>query len=163
MHVAPLDGHLGRGGVEVLVLQLADRAAVHGVGEIAAELGDVELVGAQADLLVGVEADAHLAVLDLGMSLQVGHRGDDLGDAGLVVGAEKRRAVGHDQVVAQIVHQLGEVLGIERDALLGVERDGRAVIVAHDARVDMAARHVGARVHMSDEADHGHRPVGVGG
>ena len=100
--VATLDGYFGRGGVEVLVFKLADGTAVHCVGEVAAEFLDIELVGAQTDLFVGVETDTDLAMLDLRMRLKVCHGCDDLGNAGLVVGAEKGGAVGNDQVVAHI-------------------------------------------------------------
>ena len=51
------------------------------------------MVGAARDLLVDREADADRRVLELGMAFEVGDRGHDLGHAGLVVGAEQRRAV----------------------------------------------------------------------
>ena len=162
MYVAALDGDLGGGGVEVFILELADCAAIHSVGEIAAESLDVELMGTQADLLVGVEADADLAMLDLGIALEISHSGDDLGDAGLIVGAKECCAVGDNQVIAQIIDQLGEILGIESDALSLVEHDGLTIIILDDAGIDMAARHVGARIHVGDKAYHRHGTIHVG-
>ena len=55
---------------------------------------EVEVVGAARDLLVDGEADADRSVRRAGIPLQVRDRGHDLGDAGLVVGPEQRRAVG---------------------------------------------------------------------
>ena len=82
------------------VLELADLAAVHRVGPVCAEAPDVKLVCALAYLLVGIEGDAYLAVLDFGMMLQIIYGRDDFGDAGLIVGAEQRRAVGDDERLA---------------------------------------------------------------
>ena len=57
------------------------------------------MVGAAADLLVDREADPRPRPRQLGMGEQPGDGGHDLGDAGLVVGAEQRRPVGGDDVV----------------------------------------------------------------
>ena len=54
---------LGRGGIEVLILQLALLAAVDGEGEVRPEGGDIEVVHTLADLLVGGEGDAQRPVL----------------------------------------------------------------------------------------------------
>ena len=132
----------------------------HGVGPFAAEALDVELVGALAYLLVGVEGYAHGAVFHLGMLLHVLHGAHNLGYAGLVVGAEQCRAVGHDEVLALVVEQLGELFGREHDAELVVEGDGAAVVVAHDAGLHMLVAHVGRRVEVGYETDCGHMVVG---
>ena len=95
---------------------------------LAAELLDVEVVGAHAYLLVGVEGDAYLAVLDVGVLLQVDHGLYDLGDAGLVVGAEQRVAVGDDEVFAHVLQEFGKFLGRHGDAL-GEQNVGAAVVV----------------------------------
>ncbi len=103
MHVAALERYAGHGSVEILVFQFSDFASVHGVGPVGAEKRYVKLVRALADFLIGVESDADFAVLYLGVLFQIGHSRYNFGDAGLVVGAEKRRAVGHDQILADIV------------------------------------------------------------
>ena len=59
------DGDGGAVGREGLVLDIAGGFAVDGVGEIGAELLQVDLVDAAADLLVGREQDLDGAVLDL--------------------------------------------------------------------------------------------------
>ena len=164
MHVATLEGDAGAGSIEVLVLELADGAAVHSIGEVTAEALDVELMGAKAYLLVGVEADSDLAVLDLGVGLQPGHSADDFGDAGLVVGTQQGGAVGDNQVLAHVVEQLGEILRRQLDAELGVEHYLAAGIGFYDARADVLAAHVGTRVHVRDEAHYGYLlVVAVGG
>ncbi len=90
---------IGGVGAEGLVLDLAEVGTVQGVGVVGAEGLDVEVLGAAADLLVGGEADADRAVQEIRVVLQPRHEGHDLGDAGLVVGAEQRRAVGVDEGV----------------------------------------------------------------
>ena len=94
-----------RVGREALELELAARAAVQRVGAARAEPRDVEVFGAAADLFVGREADADRAVRDVGVRHQVRGRLDDLGDAGLVVRAEQRRAGGGDDVVADLLRR----------------------------------------------------------
>ena len=62
-----LDGDGGAVGRKGLVLDIARGFAVHRIGEVGAELFQVGLVDAAADLLVGREQDLDGAVLDLGM------------------------------------------------------------------------------------------------
>ena len=100
------DPDLRRG--ERLVVDAADLRAVERVREVGAELLDVEVVDAAADLLVDGEADPDRRMLDLGMRREIGDRAHDLRDARLVVGAEQRRPVGRDDVVARA---LGEDAG----------------------------------------------------
>ena len=85
---------------ECLVLDLADRRSVEGVGDVCAECVQVEVLGAVADLLVDREPDPDGLVCDLGMGDEVRDRGHDLRDPGLVVGPEERRSVAGDDVVA---------------------------------------------------------------
>ena len=87
VHVTALDVDFGRCRVEVLELQLTDLSAVHGVGEVGAEAGDVKLDHAAADFFVGGKADAHLAVLEFRVLHHVLHGVHNLGHAGFVVGA----------------------------------------------------------------------------
>ena len=53
----------------------------------------LEVVGAHADFLIGIEAYANLAVLDLGMLLQILYGSDYLSDTGFVIGPQKGCAV----------------------------------------------------------------------
>ena len=59
--------------------------------------------------LVGGEADAQARMRHLGMGLDPGDHLHDLGDARLVVGAQKRRAVREDHVLALVLQDVGEL------------------------------------------------------
>ena len=89
MDRAAADAHPHLRAGERLGLQLAGGRAVDRVGGDRAEALDREVDDAAADLLVGVERDLHRAVRDLRVRDEIGDRGHDLGDAGLVVGAEE--------------------------------------------------------------------------
>ena len=106
-----LNGDLSGCGIEVLIFQVADVAAVHGVSPVAAELLHIEVVGTHANLLVGVEGDADVAMLDFVVVAQVAHGLHNLGNTGLVVGAEQCGAVGDDEVFALVSQQFREFLG----------------------------------------------------
>ena len=92
---------------------MAGAFAVHRVGELGAELFQVDLVDAAADLLVRREQDLDRAVLDLRVLDQELRGIHDLGEAGLVVGAEQRGAVGGDDVVADLVGECGMLGGAD--------------------------------------------------
>ena len=165
--IAWVDAHarhlyLGRGGVEILELQFAKFAAVHGVGKVATEFLHIEAVRAESDFLVGIEAHADTAVLDFGMRDEVDHCLHDFGDARLVVCAEQRMAVGHDDVLAHVVEQFGKLLRRGHDACRLVEHDVATIVVLDNTRFDILARAVGTGIHMGDEAHGGQRLVGVG-
>ena len=155
MNVAPLHDDPRRSRVEVLVLELALEASVHRVGETGPEALHVEKVHSPADLLVGSESDADLAVRNLGMGEQPGRRRHDLGHAGLVVGPEQRRTVGHDQRMPLEKRELGKILHPHRKRV--VQRNIAAVVALDQAGTNVHPFHVGTRIDMRDEADHGFR------
>ena len=99
MHVEAVDLHADARGVEVFVLDDVLLPAVDGVGELGAEMPDVEVVGAPADLLVRREGHEEPAVRDVFIDNALG-RAHYLRYAGLVVRAEQRRAVGDDERAA---------------------------------------------------------------
>ena len=125
------------GGIEVLELELAHIATVHGIGPLAAELPDIEMVGAHAYLLIRVEGDADIAVADLLMVAQIAHGLHDLCNAGLVVGSQQGVAVGDDQVFAYMLQQLGKLAGAADDAF--GEEDVAAVVMTDNAGLDAFA------------------------
>ena len=61
----------GGGGVEVLVLQLTDSSAIHGIGKVCTEALHVEERSPSADLLIGGKADPDLPMGDLGMGGEI--------------------------------------------------------------------------------------------
>ena len=156
-----LDGDGGAVGRKGLVLDIAGGFAVHRIGEVGAELFQVDLVDAAADLFVGREQDLDGAVLDLRVLNQELRRIHDLGEARLVVGAEQRGAVGRDDVVADLVGERGMVGGADHLRGIGRQHDVAAVIVSYDLRLDVRAGAVRRGVHVRAEADHRHLFVGV--
>ena len=86
MGADPFDGEGGGVGREGLVLDIPRGFAIDGVGEIGAELFQVDLVDAAADFFVGREQDLDGAVLDLRILQQEMHCIHDFGETGLVVG-----------------------------------------------------------------------------
>ena len=149
MDVQTADGQLRRRGVEVLILNLTELTAVDGVGHRGGELRSVEVVRAAANLLVRREADGNGAVRDLRMREQLRAGGDDLGHARLVVRAEERRAVGHDQLLPDIALQRRIVPRREHRR---AERQ-LAALIAHDARLNVFAARGGRGVHVGDQAE----------
>ena len=162
VYVQALEGNLGAGGIEVLKLQFAHGTAVHRVSPVAAEFLHIEVVGAQADFLVGVEAHADVAVLHLGVLLQPLDSAQDFGDTGFVVGTEQGVTAGNDEFLALVVVHLGELNGVEHDAGL-LAQDDRLTLILNDAGLHVVAAHVGRGVHVGNKADGGHGLVGVGG
>ena len=118
------------------------------------------MMGSQANLLVGIEAHANLPVLDLGMLLQIDHRLYNLRNTRFVISAQERGTVCHDEILADMVAQLGEFLHRSDDALR--QEDVCAVIFFYDARLHILARSVRTGVHVGNEADGGHLLVSVG-
>ena len=143
-------GHDGSGGIEVLIADLADVLTVNGIGVGRAEALDVKQARALADLLIGGEADAELAVGAIfgNDALQRGH---DLGHTGLVVRAQQGRAVGGDESLALHLAQEREHLGVQHRAG-GGQRDSLAVVVFVDLRPDVLTAGVVRRVHVGDKA-----------
>jgi hypothetical protein len=90
------------------------------------------------------------------VGVQMRDRGHDLGDAGLVVGAQQRVARGGHDVVARARGEVGLRRRIEPRAVAR-QRDRGAVVVAMDDRHDAGAGGVRARVHVGDQPDDGAR------
>ena len=137
--------------------------AVDRVGKVGAELVQIGLVDAAADLFVGREQDLDRAVLDVRMADQEMRGIDDFGKAGLVVGAEQGGAVGGDDVVADLIGERGMLGGADDLAGIARQHDVAAAIVADDLRLDVLAGAVGRGVHMRAETDDRHLLGGIGG
>jgi hypothetical protein len=160
--VDAVDGDDASAPVKVSSCSSPDVEPVQRVGARGPEALDVEARGAAADLLVGREADAQRRARQLGVCGQVGDRGHDLGDAGLVVGAQQRVAArGHD-VVTLLAGQLGHRRGIEH-GVVARQLDRAAGVGAVTIGSTPLAGRVGARVDMGDEPDNGASPSTVAG
>jgi hypothetical protein len=86
----------------------------------------------------------------------------DLGEPGLVVGTEQRRAVGRDDVVADLVEQRGIVADPDDPPRIAGKLDVAAAVVAHSSRPDVRSGEVGRGVHVRAEADDRHRLFDIG-
>ena len=163
MHVAALHAYLGGSGIEILKLKLAHVAAVHRVGIIGAELLHVELHYAASNLLVGSEPYLNLTMPELRVLNDILHGVHNLGNAGLVVGAKQRRAVGRDQSFTLMSQHLGELRGAQTKPRHTPERDVAAVVIRYYLGLYILARSVGRRVHMSNKTKLGSFDAGRGG
>ena len=74
-------------------------------------------------------------------------------DRRLVVAAQKRRAVGQNQVLSDVCEKIRKLRRRHRDALRFVQNDPAAVVVFEHPRTDVRAGRVGRGVHVRDKAD----------
>ena len=109
------------------------------------------------DLFIRQEAYAHAAVRNLRVCRKVRHSGHNLGDAGLVVGAQQRPTVRRQERLSDVAGQLGEFARRQNNAIVTVQHDIAAVIALHDLRLNVLAGEVRSGVHMREEADCRHR------
>ena len=154
MHAHPLEADFGSCCIEVFKFQVAQVAAVDGIGPLAAKLLHVKVVCTHADFLVGVESHADVSMLYFVVVAQPAHGLYDFGNARLVVSTQQGVPVGHDQVFALVSEQFWKFLGRRHDTLR--KHDVVAVIVSDDARLHVGTAAVGRRVIVADETDGGH-------
>ena len=148
-----LDGHFGLVGVEVLVLDGTGRAAIQGVANLGAEALYIKLERAAADLLIGGEAQADVAVGDLALEQDLGCF-QDLGDAGLIVRTQQGGAVGGHQGVTLVAQQHREILGRENVAAASQQYIS-AVVVFDNLGLDTDTVEFRGSIHVGDEAHRG--------
>ena len=131
MDAVAADRHLGALRREGLRLELAEPRAVERVGDVGAEALELEERRPAGHLLVDRERDADGRARRLGVLREVRDGGDDLRHARLVVGAEERRPVRGDEVVADAG---GELLALVRVEHLGgvAGQDDPAAVVGTD-------------------------------
>ena len=149
--VHPVEVHARVGRVEVLVLQLAQLAAIHSVGHRRAEALHVEMVGTLPNLLIRGEAHGNAAVGELRVLEQVLHGGHNLRHTRLVVRPQQGGAVGDDQLLTLVFGQALKLGGPHDDALLLVEHQV-APLVADNAGLHPRPRRVWGGVHVGDKA-----------
>ena len=140
---------------KVFVDDLAQVAAVEGVGEIDAEVFRQVAVHAAPDLFVGGEGDAEGGPRQVGVFQEMPCRGHDHGDARLVIGAQQRGARGGHDVMADLFGEIGKLLGRERQVGVVGECDRAAVVAANDAGFDAGRVELRRGVDMGEKADGG--------
>src|SRR5690606_23798324 len=143
------DDGLVRG--ERLHVDLAGEASVDGEGYRAVEALEREVVRAAADLLVGIEAYAHCWPLELRLLDEDLEGAHDRGDAGLVVRAQERPAVGRDDGVAHAVEELGVLGRVDDHAVADV--DHAAGVALQNPRSHVRPRELRRRIQVRAEPD----------
>ncbi|MEZ5865542.1 MAG: hypothetical protein R3D25_16290 [Geminicoccaceae bacterium] len=136
---------------EGLVDDLAPLGTVQRVGDNGAQIRGQVGMDAAADLLVRREAEPHRPVRDVRVRHQMLRHGHDDRDAGLVVGAEQRRAAGRDNVVADPGREIGQGRRRQHHRRV-VRQDDVAALVGpvHD-RLHPGAGELRRRVDMRQE------------
>ena len=86
--------------IEILILELTEGSAVYRVGDIRAEIRNIETVCTSTDFLIRCKANADFSMLYLWMRQKMFCHGHNLCDARLIVGAEQRRTVRYDQILS---------------------------------------------------------------
>ena len=162
MDIASLDMDLRRCGIEVLELKFANRAAIHGIGIVRTEAGNVELDHSASYLLVRRESYAYVSVPEFGMADYVLHRIHNLRHSGLVIGAQEGSPVGSDEGLSLIIKKFREFRRPQGQARVALERNVRTVIFTDDLRLHVLAGSIGRSVHVSYESDGRHLAVYVG-
>ena len=160
VYVTALNLDCCRRSIEVLILQLALGATIHCVSEVSTKCRHVEIIHATTNLLVGCEADANLAVCNLGVRNQILRSGHNLGTARLVVSTQKGSAIGVDKRVANKVLQLGEVRNLHCER--AVKLDITAIILLNHARTHVLATHIGRCIYVGDKTDYGGILIALG-
>ena len=142
-------------GGEAFVFDLAQFAAVEGIGEVDAQIGGQAFVDAAADFFIGGEGEADCAVRDLRVGQKVAGGGHQDGHTGLVIGPKEGEAGGGDDVMALFQAQFGGNLGREcQRRVIGVG-DGAAVVATDHAGFDAGGVELGCGVDMGEKADGG--------
>ena len=153
-----LEVDVGMGGVEALVVELAESLAVDGIAVRSTEFIQVKQACAVTDLLVRDKCNLERRVCELGVIAQALEQRTNLSHTGLIVSGKQRGAVGADDVHA---HKILEV----RDLLLG-GCDGLAVndagdqvtaLVVDDVRLDARGRRVDDGVQVRAKHQRGSR------
>ena len=86
---------------------------------------------------------------------QLLRRRHDLRYARLIVRAQKRRAVGDDQVLAHVVFE-GRVVRLPQENALFLVQANIPAVIGHDLCLDVRTGSVRCGVHVGDQADGGH-------
>ena len=116
-------------GVEGLIFNASQCPAVHGIGALRSESGNIKTVDAAADFLVRRKPDGNTAVPDLRMCQQIFSHAHDLGNTGFVIRAEESRPVRDYQFFPFIACESREIRCLHEDVLLRVQTDILSVII----------------------------------
>ncbi len=139
-------------GVETFGFDFRRLAAVEGITGAGFRLFKRKQVHSFTGLLIGGEKNLQRAMLDFRVVYEPFEGRHDFGEPRLVVGSEKRTAVGDDDAVARVFRQIRVIGGVEHS--FRGEFDGFAVVALDKAGSHIRAGDVACGVHVSHEADH---------
>ena len=111
------------------------------------------MIRAATNLFVGREPDRNPPVRNLGVRQQILTGGHNFRNARLVVRAEQRCPVGHNQMLPLVAGEKRE--GRKRDHF-PVAKFHIAAVILHHARANVLPRRVGRGVHVRNEAEDRH-------
>ena len=153
VHHHALDIDDGLGGIERLVVELAERLAVDRVAPLRTELLEVEKRCTVSDLLIRHEGNLERRMRKLRMLAETFQKRADLGHACFVVGREECTSVGADDVLAHKLLEIGHLRRRRLDACPVHDAcNERTSLVVHDMGMDVLRRRIGRRVDMGAEA-----------
>ena len=145
-------------GIEILILELAEHSTIDRIGDIRAEIRNVETVRTASDLLIRGEANADFSVLYLRMRQEVLRHRHDFCNARLIVGTKQRRTVRYDEVLAPQIRQKRKIRHLHHDLLLFVQYDILSVVIMHDSRLHIRTAQRRRGIHVRNEAEHRRAP-----
>ena len=151
------------GGVEALVVELAESLAVDGIAVRSAEFIQVKQACAVTDLLVRDKCNLECRVCELGVVAQALEQSANLCYTGLIVSGKQRRAVGANDVHAHKILEVRDLLLSGCDGL-AVNDAGHQVtaLVVDDVRLDARGRRVDNGVQVRAKHQRGSRLGALG-
>ena len=111
MQAEALNMNLRACGVEALIVQVANLTAVYGIAKLRAKRRNVKQIHPAPDLFIRRETYTDLAVLRRIRSQHMLGKRHDFRNARLVVRAQQRRAVGADDLLADVPKQRRRIDG----------------------------------------------------
>ena len=154
VNAGTVNRNLPGSGIEILILELTEGSAVYRIGDVRTEICNIETICTSTDFLIRCKANADFSMLYLRVRQEVLRHRHDFCDARLVVGAEQRRTIRHDEVLALQTGQERKIRHLHHDLLLLMEDDVSAVIVMHDPRLYIRSAQRRRGIHVRDETEH---------
>ena len=152
MYIDSVDHRLRGSRVEVLVFQLTNSASVYRIGKICAELLQIKVIHSAADFFIRRKSNRDRRVLLLRMRQQPGRHCHNLRNSGLIIGSQQCGSVRDDQRLSLIRQHLRIGLRAHDNIPLRIQQNISAIIVLHNARLDIRSGSVRRSIHMCNKA-----------
>ena len=116
---------------------------------------------ATTNLFIGIESNANLSMLYLGMRLQVCNSCYNLSNTCLVISTKQSVSVGNNDIIALIVLHLGKIRYLKHNTILFIKKNIATSIIFHHARLYILTAHVRACIKMGNKTYNRHLIVAV--